>query len=159
MEYVNGGDLLSYIRKMRRLPENTVKYIFKQIINAIHHLHSQNIIHRDIKLENILIDSNSFVKLCDFGVSREVRRGDLLSNKCGTLAYIAPEILRNKEYEGFGVDIWSAGVVLYTMLCGTVPFKAYDKHELESTIMAGKYSKIDDISSGIYVIIKMLGVL
>ncbi len=148
MEYVNGGDLLSYIRKRRRLTEPIAKNIFKQIINAIQHLHSQYIVHRDVKLENILIDSNNLVKLCDFGVSKEIKKGDMLTNKCGTLAYIAPEILKGNKYEGFGVDIWSAGVVLYAMLSGTVPFKGYEKQDLELMIVRGKYNKIEDISSG-----------
>jgi serine/threonine protein kinase len=87
-------------------------------------------LHRDIKLDNILLDINGEIKICDFGVSKIVRPGETMTEQCGTPAYIAPEILKDEGYEGFAVDIWSAGVVLYAMLYGAVPFKANDLAEL-----------------------------
>ena len=86
-------------------------------------MHQIGIVHRDIKLDNILLDGQGNVKIGDFGVSRRVDQDELLFEQCGTPAYIAPEILRNKGY-GLNVDLWSAGVVLFAMLYVTVPFKA-----------------------------------
>lgn len=149
MEYISCGDLLSYVRRRTRIPETIAKFIFKQIIEGIQYIHSKNIIHRDIKLDNILIDLNNTIKICDFGVSKQIRTGEIISDQCGTPAYIAPEILRNNGYEGYGVDIWSAGVVLYTMLTGTVPFKAHKIEELHKLILKGKYMSISEFNNNL----------
>ena len=146
MEYICAGDLLTYIKKRSKLTELVAKFIFKQIILAIKYIHDNNIIHRDIKLDNILLDLDNNIKICDFGVSRKINKGDIMFEQCGTPAYIAPEILLNKGYEGFGVDIWSAGVVLYAMLSGTVPFKGNNLKELHNLIINGKYKEIKGIS-------------
>lgn len=86
------------------------------------------------------------IKLCDFGVSKIVKPNEKMMEQCGTPAYIAPEILLDKGYEGFGIDIWSAGVVLYTMLYGTVPFKANNMNELQKMIMRADYQLQEGIS-------------
>jgi len=86
------------------------------------------------------------VKICDFGVSKIVKQGEKMSEQCGTPAYIAPEILLDKGYEGFAVDIWSAGVVLYAMLYGTVPFKANNMSELQKMIIKAKFTLQEGIS-------------
>ena len=126
MEYINGGNLFSFVKKRRKLSEKTAKFLFKQIILGIKHMHSNKIVHRDIKLENILIDLNNNVKICDFGIGRILTSNkQLLHDKCGTPMYMAPEILlssKNQGYEGFPVDIWSSGISLYIMLSGTLPF-------------------------------------
>lgn len=123
MEICAGGDLLNYVRKRRRLKEPYAQKIFKQIIDGLCYIHSKLIAHRDIKLDNILLDGRGNVKIGDFGVSKQTTQGSQMKEQCGTPAYIAPEILRNKGY-GLNVDLWSAGVVLFAMLYGTVPFKA-----------------------------------
>ena len=146
MEYICAGDLFSYIKKRSKLNETVAKFIFKQIILAIQYIHRNNIVHRDIKLDNILIDLDNNVKICDFGVSKIVKEGDILIDQCGTPTYIAPEILKNKGYDGFPVDIWSAGVVLYAMLNGNVPFKGGDLNELHKLIIEGEYKPIKHIS-------------
>ena len=146
MEYICAGDLLTYIKKRSKLTEPVAQFIFKQIILGIKYIHDNGIVHRDIKLDNILLDLDNNIKICDFGVSRKVNEGDIMFEQCGTPAYIAPEILQNKGYEGFGVDIWSAGVVLYAMLSGTVPFKGNDLKELHNLIINGKYKEINGIS-------------
>lgn len=96
MEYVCGGDLLSFIRRRTRLNEASAKPIFKQIIEALDYIHSNGIVHRDIKLDNILIDLQNNIKICDFGVSKFIKPGELMKEQCGTPAYIAPEILKNQ---------------------------------------------------------------
>ena len=147
MEYINGGNLFSYVKKRRKLSEKTAKFLFKQIILGIKHIHSQLIVHRDIKLENILIDMNNNVKICDFGIGIILTsENQELHSHCGTPMYIAPEIiLSNKEkgYMGFPVDIWSAGIALYIMLSGKLPFNLdedqddidqYNKKEKEKNV-------------------------
>ena len=146
MEYICAGDLLSYIKKRGKLTEDVAKFIFKQIILSLQYIHSNNIVHRDIKLDNILIDLDNNIKICDFGVSKIIKKGDTMLEQCGTPAYIAPEILLNQGYGGYGVDIWSAGVVLYAMLSGTVPFKGNNIDELHDLIIKGEYKPIKDIS-------------
>ena len=126
MEYINGGNLFSFLKKRRKVSEKTAKFLFKQIILGIKHIHSHNIVHRDIKLENILIDLNNNIKICDFGIGRVLSSPDqLLYDQCGTPMYIAPEILLSTKqtgYKGFPVDIWSSGIALYILLSGTLPF-------------------------------------
>jgi serine/threonine protein kinase len=120
--------------------------LFKQIIEAIGYIHSRSIVHRDIKLDNILLDGKGNVKIGDFGVSRLVKKGEIMREQCGTPAYIAPEILRDRGYQGFKVDIWSAGVVLFSMLYGSVPFKASNMSELHELIIRGKFNLKEDVS-------------
>ena len=146
MEYICAGDLLSYIKKRSKLHEPVAKFIFKQIILALKFIHDNNIVHRDIKLDNILIDLDNNIKICDFGVSKIINKDDIMLEQCGTPAYIAPEILLNQGYDGFGVDVWSSGVVLYAMLSGCVPFKAPNLKDLHNLIISGNYQEIKDIS-------------
>jgi serine/threonine protein kinase len=140
MELCAGGDLLNYVRKRKKLDEEEAKVIFKQIIQGLGYIHRKRILHRDIKLDNILLDGKGRVKIADFGVSKYVRANDVMHEQSGTPAYIAPEILREKGYRGFKADVWSAGVVFYAMLFGTVPFKASNMKELHKMIIKGKYS-------------------
>jgi len=108
--------------------------------------HRKGVVHRDVKLDNILLDHQGQLKLCDFGVSKAVKKGEILKDQCGTPAYIAPEVLRNNGYDGKMSDAWSCGVVLYAMLYGTVPFKGADMAELHSLIKQGRYKLRDDAS-------------
>jgi MAP/microtubule affinity-regulating kinase len=89
-------------------------------------------LHRDIKLDNILMDDEGSIKMCDFGVSRLITKGQMIQEQCGTPAYLAPEIIADQGYEGFYVDIWSLGILMYAMLQGTVPFKAQNLQELHA---------------------------
>ena len=145
MEYVC-GDLLGFIRKRGKLSESISKLIFKQLIEGLKYIHRKKIVHRDIKLDNILIDLTNTVKICDFGVSRKLSKGDVMHEHCGTPAYIAPEIFGNKGYEGYLCDVWSAGVTLYYMLSGIQPFKANSMKDLESIVLQGKFEEIEDVS-------------
>ena len=145
MEYVC-GDLLSFMRKRSKISEPTAKVIFKQIIKALQYIHKKKIVHRDIKLDNILIDLTNTIKICDFGVSRILQPGDIMYEHCGTPAYIAPEIFRDEGYEGYSCDVWSAGVTLYYMLAGIQPFKGGKIEEMKKTILKGIYDPVEDIS-------------
>ena len=136
MEYINGGNLYSFVKKRRKLNEKTAKFLFWQITQGIKYMHNNGVVHRDIKLENILIDLNNNVKICDFGIGKAVtpyKNGKtihILHDQCGTPMYIAPEILlctKEHGYNAFPVDMWSAGIALYIMLSGTLPF-ALDKN-------------------------------
>ena len=157
MENISGGDLLSFVIKRTKLNEKTSRIIFKQLINSLKFIHSKGIIHRDIKLDNILIDLNNSIKLCDFGVGKNYKKNEKLKDQCGTPAYIAPEILNNEEgYFGPPVDIWSSGVVLYAMLSGNVPFKANNIKDLHQLIINGQYNNIKDISNDARNLIKKI---
>ena len=157
MENISGGDLLSFVKKRTKLNEKTARIIYKQLINSIKFIHSKGIIHRDIKLDNILIDLNNTIKLCDFGVGKNYKKNEKLIDQCGTPAYIAPEILHNEDgYYGPPVDIWSSGVVLYAMLSGNVPFKANNIKDLHQLIIRGEYNIIKDISNDAKNLIKRI---
>ena len=143
LEYINGGNLFSFVKKRRKLNEKTAKFLFKQIIQGIKYIHNNHIVHRDIKLENILIDLNNNIKICDFGIGKilENPNDTILYDQCGTPMYMAPEILlsnRNQGYEAYPVDIWSAGIALYIMLSGTLPFSLSKNNDSENISMEGE---------------------
>lgn len=140
LEYAGGGDLLQLLRSRGRLSEEEARPIFKQVVDAVIACHKEDVIHRDIKLDNILLNEEmTLIKLCDFGVSRVAKYGFKISEQCGTPAYLAPEIIVNEGYEPFFVDVWSMGILLYAMLSATVPFKAKTIPELHKIILRGKY--------------------
>ena len=146
MEYISGGNLQNFVKKRRKLCEKTARILYRQLIQGIKYIHSKGIVHRDIKLENILLDLNNIVKICDFGVGKLIQKGQKLLDQCGTPVYMAPEIIKGDGYEGFPVDVWSSGVALYIMLSGNIPFNRDKTHDLQSAILNLPYKKIDDIS-------------
>ena len=125
MELVNGVSLLSYLKSKpnRRLEDSEAKFIFRQVLDGIKYLHSKNIYHRDIKLENLIINENNTVKIIDFGFATITQKTKLLNFFCGTPSYMPPEIVQKKDYFGESADIWSSGILLYTILCGSFPFR------------------------------------
>ncbi|XP_059137390.1 putative sperm motility kinase W [Peromyscus eremicus] len=122
MEYIAGKNLEYLIRERDFLKEDEVRPIFQQVVSGVHFLHQKRIAHRDIKLENVLIDGAGNVKLCDFGMSRQLAEGQMLKEFCGTLVYLAPEILARKPYDGLAGDMWSLGVLLYVLVTGKFPY-------------------------------------
>ena len=156
MENIAGGNLLSAINKMSKLSEIMAKNIFKQLIETLKYLHNLGIVHRDIKPDNILIDLDNTIKLIDFGVSKEVKYGQLLNDSCGTPAFIAPEILKDSPYDPYMTDIWSSGVLLYVMVSGFFPFRGSNESELHSSILSGSYPKIKGISNELNDLIKKM---
>merc|ERR1719237_455111 len=126
MEYVSGGELFDYIVKNGKLKEDDARRFFQQIISGVDYCHRHNVVHRDLKPENLLLDTNLNVKIADFGLSNMMQDGEFLRTSCGSPNYAAPEVISGKLYAGPEVDIWSCGVVLYALLCGTLPFD--DEH-------------------------------
>ncbi|CAN8299154.1 unnamed protein product [Cochlearia groenlandica] len=126
MEFVNGGELFSKISNNGKLKEDASRRYFHQLISAVDFCHSRGVSHRDLKPENLLLDENGDLKISDFGLSalpEQILQDGLLHTQCGTPAYVAPEILRKKGYDGAKADIWSCGVVLYVLLAGCLPFQ------------------------------------
>ncbi|KAI1719018.1 protein kinase domain-containing protein [Ditylenchus destructor] len=121
-EYASNGDLLRLIMKVQRIEEHQARFYFIQLIEAIKYLWANNIVHRDIKCENIFLDAYMNVKLGDFGFARVLQEDEDTNTHCGSKAYTALELLQGKRYKGNGADIWSAGVVLYIMLTGRMMF-------------------------------------
>ena len=127
MEYCNGGELFDYIVSKERLSEKESAIFFYQIINGVEYIHSQGFAHRDLKPENILIsrkNNKNILKIIDFGLSHEYDEfnGELLKTKCGSPSYAAPELIKGIPYNGFKIDVWCCGIILYAMLCGYLPF-------------------------------------
>ena len=147
MENIIGGNLLNAINKMSKLSESIARNIFKQLIETVKYLHNKGIVHRDIKPDNILLNINNNIKLCDFGVSKEIKKGQLITDSCGTPAFIAPEILLDEPYDPYMTDIWSSGVVLYVMVSGFFPFTGINESQLHRHILSGKFPKIQNISN------------
>jgi serine/threonine protein kinase len=141
MEYVGGGSLHGYLkaRSNRRLDEKEAKRVFKQILEGIKYCHSRCITHRDIKLENILLDDNNNIKIIDFGFSTCIPNDKKIKIFCGTPSYMAPEIVQKLEYTGPPADIWALGVLLFTILSGCFPYRGATDKELYKKIMRADY--------------------
>ncbi|KAL0890654.1 hypothetical protein Bca101_014637 [Brassica carinata] len=125
MEFVRGGELFAKVVK-GKLKEDAARRYFQQLISAVDFCHSRGVSHRDLKPENLLVDENGDLKVSDFGLSalpEQLLQDGLLHTQCGTPAYVAPEVLRKKGYDGAKADIWSCGVVLYVLLAGYLPFQ------------------------------------
>jgi serine/threonine protein kinase len=138
MPYAAGGDVHSYIEEMDYVGEAPAFRIFSQLFHAVAYCHSQSVIHRDIKLENMLLTDKSelSILLCDFGFSViRKRNDDLLEDYPGSPAYAAPELMRGVPYTGYNSDIWAMGVVLYMLVCGAYPFWDEDKPEMYRQIL------------------------
>lgn len=126
MEYVAGGELFDHIIQKSRLSESEARRFFQQIVSAVEHCHQHLICHRDLKPENVLLDENLNVKVGDFGLSNFMRDGEFLKTSCGSPNYASPEVVSGRAYAGPEVDVWSFGVILYALLCGSLPFD--DEH-------------------------------
>jgi 5'-AMP-activated protein kinase catalytic alpha subunit len=124
MEYASGGELYDRVEESGRVDEITACGLFKQIVAGVEYCHRAKIIHRDLKLENILLGDDGEIKIADFGLSNSIKFGQQLDTNCGTPSYTCPEQLRGDKYVGSSADIWSMGVILFAMVCGFMPFEA-----------------------------------
>lgn len=140
-ELVKGGSLYDYIlsTESHKLSEAETKRLFAQIVAAVCYFHRKGVAHRDLKLENILLDENRNVKIIDFGFSVAASSVSKLKAFCGTPSYMAPEIITKQEYLGPPADMWSLGIILYAMLSGKFPFKGASEEELFANITKGVY--------------------
>ncbi|VDN04881.1 unnamed protein product, partial [Thelazia callipaeda] len=121
-DYTDKGDLLRKIRRLKKVNEREGKLHFRQLLEAMKYLKMMEVVHRDIKCENILLDSCENIKITDFGFARLLKIGEKSRTFCGSRAYLAPEIIRAQPYDGFVSDMWSAGIVLYVMTTGMMPY-------------------------------------
>ncbi|KAK9509203.1 hypothetical protein O3M35_006567 [Rhynocoris fuscipes] len=138
-EYACGGEIFDFLVKNGRISEQEACKIFHQIVAAVNYCHSRNVVHRDLKAENLLLDANMNIKLADFGFSNNFEAGKKLCTWCGSPPYAAPELFQGVQYDGPKADVWSLGVVLYVLVCGSLPFDGPTLCSLKNKVLSGKF--------------------
>jgi len=163
MELVTGGELFDKIVSLGSYTEKDAAQVMAQFCSGLSYMHAKKIVHRDLKHENLLYHDNSAdanLKIADFGLARTLSKGDMMKTACGTPGYVAPEILQNKGYDSSAVDMWSAGVILYIMLCGFPPFYEEELPALFDQILKARYDFPspwwDEISEGAKGLVRQL---
>ena len=137
MEYCEGGELFNYIVANKYLTEEKSAFFYYQLINGLEYIHSLGIVHRDLKPENLLLTKDHILKIIDFGLSNYFKKDqiELLETPCGSPCYASPEMLSGVNYDGFKIDIWATGIILFAMLCGFLPFDDKDNNILFQKIL------------------------
>ncbi|KAK8471152.1 hypothetical protein PHAVU_003G148600 [Phaseolus vulgaris] len=139
MEYVSGGQLLDKLSYGEKLNEREARKLFQQLIDALDYCHNKGVYHRDLKPENLLLDSKGNLKVSDFGLSALQKCNDVLTTRCGSPCYVAPELLLSKGYNGAAADVWSCGVILFELLAGYLPFNDQNLMNLYAKIWKSEY--------------------
>uniref|UniRef100_A0A8C4VFY2 non-specific serine/threonine protein kinase n=1 Tax=Gopherus evgoodei TaxID=1825980 RepID=A0A8C4VFY2_9SAUR len=138
-EFAKNGEMFDHLTSNGHLSESEARKKFWQILSAVEYCHSHHIVHRDLKTENLLLDASMNIKLADFGFGNFYKSGEPLSTWCGSPPYAAPEVFEGKEYEGPHLDIWSLGVVLYVLVCGSLPFDGPNLPTLRQRVLEGRF--------------------
>uniref|UniRef100_A0A8C4QNX7 non-specific serine/threonine protein kinase n=1 Tax=Eptatretus burgeri TaxID=7764 RepID=A0A8C4QNX7_EPTBU len=138
-EYASGGEIFDHLVAHGKMSEHEARGKFRQIVAAVAFCHALHIVHRDLKAENLLLDSSLNIKIADFGFSNRFIPGQQLKTWCGSPPYAAPELFEGRAYEGPQVDIWSLGVVLYVLVCGALPFDGSTLQNLRARVLSGKF--------------------
>ncbi|RXN17554.1 serine threonine- kinase SIK2-like protein [Labeo rohita] len=138
-EYARNGEIFDYLASRGRLSEMDARRKFWQILSAVEYCHERNIVHRDLKAENLLLDAHMNMKIADFGFGNFFRPGEPLTTWCGSPPYAAPEVFEGQQYEGPQLDIWSMGVVLYVLVCGALPFDGPSLPVLRQRVLEGRF--------------------
>ncbi|KAI8871936.1 Pkinase-domain-containing protein [Ramicandelaber brevisporus] len=146
-EYVNGQQLLSFILHNGKLKEKLARGMIRQLCSALDYLHRNSVVHRDLKIENILVTDDNLVKLIDFGLSNLYSPRSQLNTFCGSLFFAAPELLHQWPYTGPEIDVWSLGVVLFVLVVGKVPFEDENMPALHAKIKRGHVEYPDWLST------------
>mmetsp|Transcript_10512 Transcript_10512/g.20722 ORF Transcript_10512/g.20722 Transcript_10512/m.20722 type:complete len:476 (-) Transcript_10512:35-1462(-) len=139
-EYIPGGELFDYIAGKGRLSEDESRRFFQQMISGVDYCHKHLVVHRDLKPENLLLDAHYNIKIADFGLSNIMRDGALLTTSCGSPNYAAPEVISGNSYIGPEVDVWSCGIIMFALLCGSLPFDDEKISNLYKKIQGGVFS-------------------
>ncbi|KAL7878237.1 hypothetical protein AOLI_G00092110 [Acnodon oligacanthus] len=135
MEYANGGELFFHLSRERVFTEDRARFYGAEIVSALEYLHSRDVVYRDLKLENLMLDKDGHIKITDFGLCKEgITNEATMKTFCGTPEYLAPEVLEDNDY-GRAVDWWGLGVVMYEMMCGRLPFYNQDHERLFELIL------------------------
>ena len=156
MEYCEGGELFNYIVKKGRLPEDEASFLFYQIINGVDYIFSKGVAHRDLKPENLLLTKNSEIKIIDFGLSNYYNGEKDLETPCGSPCYASPEMVSGNKYNGFNIDIWATGIILFAMVCGYLPFENPDNDKLFEQILKAELDFPEHVSEVCKNIIKKI---
>ena len=133
MDFCAKGELFNYIVVKQRLSTKKSAFFYYQLINGIEYIHKKGVCHRDLKPENLLLTEKNKLKIIDFGLSNYFN-GNLLETPCGSPCYASPEMVRGHKYDGFKIDIWSSGIILYAMLCGYLPFEEMENDDCNEVL-------------------------